>query len=128
MFIVGAIEFGGSWHDGGQATQILRDGSARWNDARWRAATRATLAALGVELPRSQLREVTELNHAFLTMDEELRASLRQQAALEEERRMFVSAIAHDLRTPLFSLRGHLEGLEHGIAATPHKIAQYVRV
>jgi len=32
--------------------------------------------------------------------------------------RLFVSAIAHDLRTPLFMLRGHLKGLERGVAAT----------
>ena len=34
------------------------------------------------------------------------------QAALEQERTLFVSAVAHDLRTPLFALRSYLEGLE----------------
>jgi signal transduction histidine kinase len=57
-----------------------------------------------------------------------LRQALARQAALEDERRLFVGAIAHDLRTPLFMLRGHLKGLERGVAATPEKIAHYVAV
>ena len=35
--------------------------------------------------------------------------------AAERERRFLVTAIAHDLRTPLFTLRGSLEAIEHGI-------------
>lgn len=41
---------------------------------------------------------------------------------------MFVGAIAHDLRTPLFMLRGYLKGLESGVAATPEKMAHYVAI
>src|SRR5262249_45888404 len=37
-------------------------------------------------------------------------------------------AIAHDLRTPLFALRGFLQGLEHGIASTPERAARYVAI
>ena len=36
--------------------------------------------------------------------------------------------IVHDLRTPLFSLRGYLEGLEKGLADTPEKQARYIAV
>jgi signal transduction histidine kinase len=49
-----------------------------------------------------------------------------EQAALEDERRMFIGAIAHDLHTPLFVLRGYLQGLENGIATTPQKTASYI--
>ena len=35
--------------------------------------------------------------------------------AAERERRFLVTAIAHDLRTPLFTLRGSLEAIERGI-------------
>ena len=38
---------------------------------------------------------------------------------------MFIAAIAHDLRTPLFSLRGYLDGLESGLADTPDKRDRY---
>lgn len=83
---------------------------------------------LAIALPDSRVHEVAELKAAFLAMSAELRASLQHQAAVEEERRLFVSAIAHDLRTPLFSLRGYLEGLEHGLATSPQKMAQYIHI
>jgi signal transduction histidine kinase len=92
------------------------------------AARQIAAADLDVQLPDSRIREVAELKSAFVAMSAELRASLRHQANLEEERRLFISAVAHDLRTPLFSLRGYLEGLEQGLATTPQKMEQYIRV
>ncbi|HMM43208.1 MAG TPA: HAMP domain-containing sensor histidine kinase, partial [Thermomicrobiales bacterium] len=76
----------------------------------------------------SRVREVAEVNAAFEAMSAGLRESVEQQARLEQERRLFISAIAHDLRTPLFSLRGYLAGLEQGIADTPERAAHYVAV
>jgi signal transduction histidine kinase len=38
-----------------------------------------------------------------------------RDARAEHERRFLVSAVAHDLRTPLFTLRGYLEGMDHGL-------------
>src|SRR4051812_9329989 len=61
-------------------------------------------------------------------MGEGLRDSIGRQAELEEERRFFIGAIAHDLRTPLFALRGSLVGLEQGLAPSPEKAARYVAV
>jgi signal transduction histidine kinase len=57
-----------------------------------------------------------------------LQQSYQKQAELEKERRFVIAAVAHDLRTPLFALRGYLDGLEQGIAQTPEKIAKYVAV
>ena len=81
---------------------------------------------LNFALPTSRVREVAQVRDAFLAMGEGLRDSLKQQAALEEERRFFVGAIAHDLRTPLFALRGFLVGLERGLATSPERAARYV--
>jgi signal transduction histidine kinase len=92
------------------------------------AARQIAAGDLDIALYDSRVYEVAELNAAFLSMSDELRASLRRQAAIEEERRLFISAIAHDLRTPLFSLRGHLAGLEDGVATTSAKIADYVHI
>jgi signal transduction histidine kinase len=44
-----------------------------------------------------------------------LGAALDASAAAERDRRFLVTAIAHDLRTPLFTLRGSLEALERGL-------------
>ncbi|MBA3869126.1 MAG: HAMP domain-containing protein [Anaerolineae bacterium] len=83
---------------------------------------------LDFEIPPSRVREVAEVATAFHLMGDALRDSLTRQSQLEQERRFFISAIAHDLRTPLFSLRGYLEGLEKGVANTPEKIARYIAV
>ncbi|WP_116998259.1 sensor histidine kinase [Desertimonas flava] len=83
---------------------------------------------MAVALPRSRITEVDEVNTAFAAMTTELNHSLEQQAALELERRLFIAAIAHDLRTPLFSLRGHLDGLESGVADTPEKRERYLAI
>ncbi|HEV8194837.1 MAG TPA: HAMP domain-containing protein, partial [Ktedonobacterales bacterium] len=81
---------------------------------------------LNVHLTPSPVREIAEVSGALEGMSAALRDALACQATLEEERRLFVGAVAHDLRTPLFMLRGYLKGLENGVAATPEKIARYI--
>lgn len=93
-----------------------------------RSARQIAGGDLNFSLPPSQVREVAEVAAAFAEMGGALRVALARQADLEQQRRIFISAIAHDLRTPLFSLRGYLEGLDAGIAATPEKVAHYVAV
>lgn len=97
-------------------------------EAMGRAARRIAGGNLDFTLPETRVREVAEVRDAFEAMGDGLRASLRQQAALEEERRFFVGAIAHDLRTPLFALRGSLMGMERGLATSPEKAARYIAV
>lgn len=92
------------------------------------AARQVASGDLDVALPRSRVREVTELNTTFEVMTTELKRSLEQQAELEQERRLLIGAVAHDLRTPLFTLRGYLEGLETGLADTPEKRERYLAI
>lgn len=93
-----------------------------------RAARQIASGTLDFDLPPSRVQEVAEVSTAFHAMGDALRAALERQAELEQERRLFISAIAHDLRTPLFSLRGYLEGLATGVAATAEKRAHYLAV
>ncbi len=93
-----------------------------------RAAHRVAVNDLAVTLPVSPVREIADVSAAFATMGAALSASLIRQAEIEQERRLFISAIVHDLRAPLFSLRGYLEGLEQGLAATPEKAAKYTAI
>ncbi len=93
-----------------------------------RAARRIARGELEFDLPNTPVREVAEVNAAFEAMRDGLKRSIERQAEIEEQRRFFVSAIAHDLRTPLFSLRGYLEGLEIGIARSPERAARYIEV
>jgi signal transduction histidine kinase len=63
----------------------------------------------------TRAREVADIGTALNGMGGGLRAALAERDAAEEQRRFLVTAIAHDLRTPLFTLRGSLEAIEHGI-------------
>ena len=92
------------------------------------AAERVAAGELDIRLPGSRVREVAELNAAFEGMSAALQRSLGRQAQMEQDRRMLISALVHDLRTPLFSLRGSLEGLATGIADTPEKRTRYIAV
>lgn len=81
-----------------------------------------------VKLPASPIAEITEVRDGFHVMVTGLKESFQKQAELENERRFVIAAVAHDLRTPLFALRGYLDGLEQGIARSPAKIEKYVAV
>jgi signal transduction histidine kinase len=93
-----------------------------------KAAHQIANGDLDFQIPPSRVREMAESAEAFHSMGAALRTSLTRQAELEQERRFFISAIAHDLRTPLFTLRGYLSGLATGLAATPEKAAHYIAV
>ncbi|CFJ36048.1 Putative histidine kinase sensor of two-component system [Mycobacterium tuberculosis] len=69
-----------------------------------------------VKLPSSPIAEIVEVRDGFSVMVTGLKESFQKQAELENERRFMIAAVAHDLRTPLFALRGYLDGLEQGIA------------
>jgi signal transduction histidine kinase len=92
------------------------------------AAGRVAAGDLDIVLPQSRVREVAEVNTAFKAMSDGLRVAVEERAALEQERRLFIGAVAHDLRTPLFAMRGYLAGLAEGLADTPEKAARYVAV
>lgn len=83
---------------------------------------------LAVAVPESRVRELTALSQSFRAMRDRLRASLEQQQAMERERRQFIAAIGHDLRTPLSSVRAFAEGLRDGLAREPEKACRYAQV
>jgi signal transduction histidine kinase len=63
----------------------------------------------------SPVREIDELEGGLAAMDESLRAAAVRDLRREEDRRFLISSIAHDLRTPLFLLRGHVDALARGV-------------
>jgi signal transduction histidine kinase len=64
---------------------------------------------------RSRIREVENVHQAVSEMNEALDEARRHEADVEQERRFLISAIAHDLRTPLFALRGYLQAHQLGV-------------
>jgi signal transduction histidine kinase len=69
--------------------------------------------------PFSPVIEIADIGAALIDARTELALAERQRSQIEQDGRLLVAAIAHDLRTPLFVLRGRLEGLRKGISATP---------
>ena len=70
--------------------------------------------------------EIAELGHAFNAMADALEASERQ-------RRTMVSDVAHELRTPLANIQGHIEAMQDGLLEpdaatldTVHRQARYL--
>jgi signal transduction histidine kinase len=78
-------------------------------------ADRIAGGELAVEPVDTRAREVADVGEAMHGMAQALASALTSSQRAESERRFLVSAIAHDLRTPLFTLRGSLEALERNI-------------
>jgi len=90
------------------------------------AARRIANNHLEIHLPHSPIAEIAQVIEALTIMSTALRAATSRQAELEQERRLFIGAIAHDLRTPLFSLRGYLEAVQTGVARSGEQVKKYL--
>jgi len=70
--------------------------------------------------------EFGEVCRAFEDMKSHLKKSMDEQNNYEEYRRTLISGISHDLRTPLTTIKGYVEGLIDGMADTEEKRTQYL--
>ena len=71
--------------------------------------------------------EFGEVCRDFNEMREYLKQSVEQRLEYENRRRELITGISHDLRTPLTSISGYVDGLLDGIAATPEMQARYLK-
>lgn len=70
--------------------------------------------------------EFGEVCKDFNEMREYLKQSVEQRLEYENRRRDLITGISHDLRTPLTSISGYVDGLLDGIAATPKMQERYL--
>ena len=98
---------------------LLLWGASRWLIAPLRRLSEQVDAVAGgdrVEMrARSPVREIDSVAVAISGMAATLARTAEHDARVEAEQRLLVSSIAHDLRTPLFSLRGYLDAIAAGI-------------
>ncbi|WP_079504839.1 sensor histidine kinase [Mesobacillus jeotgali] len=72
--------------------------------------------------------EIGRFIHGFDLMRDHLKKSIEHQQQYERARKQLIASISHDLRTPLASIKGYVEGLEDGIAKTEDMQKKYLRV
>jgi signal transduction histidine kinase len=93
---------------------------AAWLAGRWMVAPLASLSAqvdkvaggeLTIAVPRSRIGEIANIAQALEGMTNALGETAQRRDEADEARRFLVTSVAHDLRTPLFALRGHLQAI-----------------
>ncbi len=71
--------------------------------------------------------EIGELCEDFDKMRIRLKRLIEERLQYEEESRVLISNISHDLKTPLTAIKGYAEGILDGVADTPEKMDKYLR-
>jgi len=57
----------------------------------------------------------------------QLKESEEEKAQNEKKSKELVSNISHDLKTPITSIKGYVEGIMDGVANTPEKMDKYIK-
>ena len=76
---------------------------------------------------KSIIREVRDLCDDFEKMRIRLKTAGEDSVQADIQNRELITNISHDLKTPLTSVRGYVEGLMDGVADTPEKRERYLR-
>ena len=71
--------------------------------------------------------EVGDLLRNYEDMRKRLRENEVKSAEQERKNRELVSNISHDLKTPITSIKGYVEGILDGVASTPEKQEKYLK-
>lgn len=72
-------------------------------------------------------QEILELCHDFEIMRVKLTELIHTQLKYEDNRKMLIGNISHDLKTPITAIKGYVEGILDGVAGTPEKIEKYLK-
>lgn len=89
-------------------------------------AERIKSGDLSFEINTTSNDEIGQLNRTFEEMRIKLKESVNLQIQYEENRKELLSNISHDLKTPITSIIGYVEGIKDGVANTPEKMEKYL--
>ena len=91
-----------------------------------RAADYIRANNLDFEVMGSEYDEIDTLCNNFDMMRKELKRAREREKYMKKERNMLLANISHDLKTPITSIKGYVEGIQDGIADTPEKMKRYL--
>ena len=74
-----------------------------------------------------KIEEMQELYAAFDEMKRNLKEANEEKIAFDRQNRELISNISHDLKTPITTVKGYVEGIMDGVADTPEKMDRYIR-
>ncbi|HZG76951.1 MAG TPA: HAMP domain-containing sensor histidine kinase [Paenibacillus sp.] len=90
------------------------------------AAARIREGDLNVSIAEEGDGEVRELCRSLELMRIKLKESVSMQRKYDDNRSFLVSSISHDLKTPVTSILGYVDGILDGVARTPEKTKAYL--
>ncbi len=82
---------------------------------------------LNCEIIETGDEEIKELCSDFEHMRIQLKNSVHMKMKYDDNRKMLVSSISHDLKTPITSIKGYATGILDGVANTPEKVEHYLK-
>lgn len=81
---------------------------------------------LDYQIDYKSKNELGILAENFNTMSSQIKYFMEKQRLADKQQKEMIAGIAHDLRTPLTSIKGYVEGLRDGIADTEEKKERYL--
>jgi signal transduction histidine kinase len=92
-----------------------------------KAATEISTGNLDYEIIDDGDEEIKELCNDFEIMRIQLKDSIKMRMKYDDNRTTLVSSISHDLKTPITSIKGYVEGILDGVANSPEKLESYLK-
>ena len=83
---------------------------------------------LDYQMPKQEQKgELGELSLNYEEMRLRLKESIEEKLSHERQNKELISNISHDLKTPITSIKGYVEGIMDGVADTPEKMNKYIK-
>lgn len=79
------------------------------------------------DVPIVREDEIGSVARSFNEMRDRVKTSIDDRLHYEEENRILISNISHDLKTPITAIKGYVEGIMDGVATTPEMMDRYIK-